>query len=182
MMKKIINIIYIVIVAFVLLVNICSMFNVSFLGFRLFRVASGSMEPTINLNALIIIHNQKDYQKGDIITYKDSSSYTTHRIVDISDDLVITKGDANDIKDVPISKDLIIGKVIYTINLSDKIVYLFNRYIVWVILLLALILIIVNFPISRNRIEQTRSINNEVINDYKVLKHEKERKKGKHSR
>lgn len=85
-----------------------------FLGFSSAVVISGSMSDTIEVNDLIICHEQSDYAKGDIITYiSESGSLITHRIVSESDAGFITQGDANNTPDrTPVADDDIVGKVV----------------------------------------------------------------------
>lgn len=45
-------------------------------------VLSGSMEPTFSIGDLLVIHEEKTYQCGDIITFSDGAFVTTHRIVE----------------------------------------------------------------------------------------------------
>lgn len=76
-------------------------------------VVTGSMEPTINSKEMIIIREQKEYSKNDIITYKDFlGKLITHRIIDIDGEYVVTKGDSNNAEDEIIKISSIQGKVI----------------------------------------------------------------------
>lgn len=71
------------------------------------------MEPTIKSNEMIIIKEQNQYNKGDIVTYKNSfNGLITHRIVRVEEDTVITQGDNNTNVDEAIKKSDIQGKVI----------------------------------------------------------------------
>lgn len=81
-------------------------------GYSMFSVATGSMEPVIKQNDLIIVHRQKTYQVDDIVTFKSEKAYVTHRIVSKRGNTIITKGDANNTKDVDIDRSAIIGKVV----------------------------------------------------------------------
>ena len=82
-------------------------------GFSTAVVISGSMEEEISVNDVVIIHRQKSYEKVDIISFHSGGNLITHRIVDITDEGFITKGDANNTPDSDIVKyDEIEGKVI----------------------------------------------------------------------
>ena len=83
-------------------------------GFNYSVVISGSMDPTIKVNDIIITQEQPEYNVDDIIVYTDVENIiVVHRLIDITDTgEYITKGDANNINDKPISKDAIKGKVI----------------------------------------------------------------------
>lgn len=77
-------------------------------------VVTGSMEPAIHVDDMIIIHSQSEYQKDDIVTYQ-SNSYITHRIVEKTQNGYITKGDANNTPDKEIEKNKILGRVVLAI-------------------------------------------------------------------
>lgn len=93
------------------------------LGYEMYTVISGSMEPAIPVGSLVYVHYEEagDIKKDDIIAfYSDNAdgSIITHRVVSNSKAMgqFITKGDANKKKDVnPISYDNYIGKVTLTI-------------------------------------------------------------------
>lgn len=86
-------------------------------GYGLLEVASGSMEPTLHIGDLIVIDTKDlNYQERDIITFYDTEgSFVTHRIEEIKDTEVITKGDNNSSIDPAISKDVVVGKWVLTI-------------------------------------------------------------------
>ena len=104
----IILIIYICIVGYQRLTNkdVVSFFD----KYYFFEVASSSMESELHINDLIFVKSYDNYKVGDIITYKVDDTYVTHRIVSISDDGIITKGDANGACDEMISVDEVVGK------------------------------------------------------------------------
>lgn len=81
-------------------------------GYSIFTVATGSMEPAISQNDIVVVHSKEKYSVNDIITFKKDKSYITHRIIMINDSNLITKGDANNANDVAINKKDILGKVI----------------------------------------------------------------------
>lgn len=77
-------------------------------------VATGSMEPEIIPGELIIIREQENYKKGDVVTYIDQEGFMiTHRIVEKNMDTFISKGDANNIKDEFCDINRIQGKVVF---------------------------------------------------------------------
>ncbi len=81
-------------------------------------VISGSMEPTISVNDMVVIQEKDNYAEKDVISYiSKNGNLITHRIVDVTDEGFITRGDANDTIDVevPISEDKVVGKVVYVI-------------------------------------------------------------------
>jgi len=97
-------------------------------GLRTFVVQSGSMQPAIKTGSLVFVKPQSDYQIDDIVTakldinadIKNPATTVTHRITEIKteDDKTsyVTKGDANQSVDMNTrSKDMIIGKVVFTL-------------------------------------------------------------------
>ena len=88
---------------------------VNIFGYSAFQVASGSMLNTIHVGDIIIakIDNEFDhFAIDDIIVFNQEDNIITHRIIDIKGNQIITKGDANNTADQPITIDAVIGKVI----------------------------------------------------------------------
>lgn len=99
---------------------------VSFGGFMLFRVVTGSMEPAIPVGSLLVSERVDiaTVEIGDIVCFRTQEleiwgKIVTHRVVDILSDtgaglLLETKGDANLVMDDNyVSQDNLIGKVIW---------------------------------------------------------------------
>ena len=86
-------------------------------NYKILLVQSGSMFPTINTGDLVVVKSNSKYQKGDIITFLSKGKInTTHRIIDIQDNQIFTKGDANQVNDQNfIELNQILGKVFYII-------------------------------------------------------------------
>ena len=87
-------------------------------GFTAFRVITGSMADTINIGDIVVIKITDKVKPNDIIVYQDY--FVTHRLVQESGESLITRGDANNSEDVPISRDQVLGKVIMNISSSKK--------------------------------------------------------------
>ena len=102
------NIILDIIIVFLLLTIIIAFINKNkptpLFGYYFFTVMSGSMQPTLNVDDNIIVKKADNYKIGDIVTYKDGTKYITHRIVDINNNEITTRGDANTIDDPPFDK------------------------------------------------------------------------------
>lgn len=106
--KKIWNAFTTVLVA---LLVVCALLlvGVRLVGFQVFTVLSGSMEPTYHVGSLIYVKEVDPFEleAGDVITYMlDEDTLSTHRIVEVvpdeEDPDVIrfrTKGDANEAVD-----------------------------------------------------------------------------------
>ncbi|MBQ6551365.1 MAG: signal peptidase I [Lachnospiraceae bacterium] len=87
-------------------------------------VVSGSMEPNIHVDDMIIYndHAPEEYKVGDVIVYKRNAGtpeemLITHRIVEISEDgeRLVTRGDANRISDPEISFTDVVGRLVWRI-------------------------------------------------------------------
>ena len=77
-------------------------------------VTTGSMEPTIFPEELIIISEKEKYNIGDIVTYLDEDGFMiTHRIIELNSDTFISKGDGNNLKDEVCKISRIQGKVVF---------------------------------------------------------------------
>lgn len=85
-------------------------------GYSAFNVATGSMEPTIKQNDIIIVKMHDKYEIDDIVTFEKDDAYITHRVILINENNIITKGDANNTNDVAIDKNLVLGRVIKIIH------------------------------------------------------------------
>ena len=85
----------------------------NYFGFTFFEVVSGSMEPTLNINDVILVKvTRNDLKKDDIIAFVNEKSVITHRIVYIEGDVITVKGDSNNTIDKPININQVIGKVV----------------------------------------------------------------------
>lgn len=84
-------------------------------GYTFFEIATGSMSNTIEIGDVVIVEITKDVNKNEIIVYKDGDNFITHRLVEKDGDKLIAKGDANNSEDKPITKEQILGRVIYVI-------------------------------------------------------------------
>ena len=88
---------------------------INFCGYTIFQVITGSMEDTIKIKDIVIVKLTDEVEENDIITYKYKDDFVTHRVIEINEKEIITKGDANTSKDDPITKNDIVGKVVFII-------------------------------------------------------------------
>jgi signal peptidase len=111
---------FIVILAGVLLITIYNNVQInildnsysSFMGYSLFEVQTGSMEPEIKAGDWIVVKYEKDYELKDVVTFETEGEFVTHRVINKYGDTFVTQGDANNAKDSPISKEQIVGKMV----------------------------------------------------------------------
>lgn len=99
-------------------------------------VLSGSMEPELSVGDLMIIKEQATYAIGDVVVFQDGSTAVVHRIIDMNEDTVTTKGDANNVADEPIPKDRIKGAVVAVIPLVGYAVNLIKTPVGTIVILL----------------------------------------------
>lgn len=131
-LKSVIRISVLVLLAVLIGVSIYSI-NASMLGgnalpmpfgFGMTVVLSGSMEPELSVDDLLIVTPSDTYEVGDVVVYQTQRTAVVHRIVAINGDKIITRGDANNTDDDPIVKENIKGKVIFAIPFIGLIVNL----------------------------------------------------------
>lgn len=85
----------------------------SYFGYTMFEVASGSMEPTLHIDDVILVNvTNDDLKKGDIIAFENEKVIITHRILLVDGDTITVKGDKNNTIDKPINRSQVIGKVV----------------------------------------------------------------------
>ena len=132
----------------------------------LYTIVSPSMEPFIKVYDVIIDRRLKandELKVGDVITFYSSTlnteGYTiTHRIYDIKisegKTYYITKGDNNQSVDVgSITRDNIVGKMVYKINGLGKIQFFLSSKLGWILIILIPALCFILYDLNRlNRI------------------------------
>ncbi|VEU83333.1 signal peptidase I [Acholeplasma hippikon] len=129
MLKKI-ETIFITILVFFL----ASTFLLQIVGVRTRVVLSDSMYPKIRINNLVYINEKYNVDKlnvGDVIAFEQGSKEVLHRIVEINGDLIVTKGDNNNVNDQPIMKSNVKGKLVFNIPFGG---FLVNIYL-WMVLI-----------------------------------------------
>lgn len=146
-MKKLL--IYIINAIFVL-VLLCTgtIIGGNVLGYKPYVVLSGSMEPNIHTGSLAFIntnYNFEDVKIEDIIAYEAPNSVLiTHRVIDIKDDKLETKGDNNDVSDgFTTNKNNFIGLTLFSIPYMGYILSFFNTTKGLIILATGLICLII---------------------------------------
>ena len=75
-------------------------------------VLSGSMEPALSVNDLVIVKEQDSYQVDDIVVYQERNHMVIHRVISVGDDVLQTQGDANNVADEPVNLTCVKGKMI----------------------------------------------------------------------
>lgn len=69
------------------------------LGYQVYDIVSGSMEPEIPVNSIVLVQAAapEDLQPGGIVAYQSGDSVVVHRLVEnrVIEGELVTKGDAN---------------------------------------------------------------------------------------
>ena len=103
-------------------------------------VLSGSMEPTIAIDELIIVKAEDSYRVGDIVVYQSGNMLVVHRIIAMDAETVTTQGDANNVADAPQPLAQVKGRVIAHIPHVGALVRLLKSPAATVALLAAAVL------------------------------------------
>lgn len=147
-------------------------------GYALLEVVSGSMEPTLKVGDLIIINTNFDnYEKDDIITFRDvNGSFVTHRIIEIDDSTMVTKGDANPSLDEEMPRVKIVGKYVTRIPGAGKVMASLKNPVVMVLILLIGIICCFLGSTDENLLPKDLTEEEKEFLEYKKRKEEKEKK------
>ena len=96
----------------------------AFIGLYLLKITpyvvlSPSMSPGIKTGDLVFINRNfkyEDVEVKDIIAFKKENTLVTHRVVEITDDGLVTKGDANQVNDEgAVKKEQFVGRNVFNI-------------------------------------------------------------------
>lgn len=104
-------------------------------------VLSGSMEPTLSVNDLVVVREQNEYKVDDIVVYQDGDMLVIHKIVSVNGDEIITKGDANNVEDEPISVSDIKGKAVFHIPFLGAPVHFIKTPVGFILIIAAAIML-----------------------------------------
>lgn len=120
-------------------------------GYGAAVVLSGSMEPELSVGDLILVKEAGEYQVNDVVVYQ-SSSLIVHRIVDVNENLVTTKGDANNVADEPVDISAVKGIVFMSIPGLGNVVS-FLKTPIGILLTILLAIVLIEIP---NRLEKKK--------------------------
>ena len=130
-------------------------------GYTMFRVMSGSMEPAIQTDSLIIVKKTdvSEIMPGDIISFfsQDPSldgAVNTHRFVSVEETesgrYFVTKGDMNSMQDQYLtSENDVIGKVIFTSHALGVAVHLLSNPLIFITLIVIPLFVILFMNLIR---------------------------------
>ncbi len=124
----------------------------SFFGYSVFEVQTGSMGEAVEPGDWIVVKYSKNIKLDDIITFKQDGEFITHRVIEAYQGTYVTKGDANDVKDDPITQEQIVGKVVKVLpafGIFKKTI--FNPYVLVAIIITVYL---VTLTIKKNKKEK----------------------------
>ena len=122
------------------------------LGFGMTVVLSGSMEPELSVDDLLIVVPADTYEVGDVIVFQNQRTAIVHRIVAINGEEIITRGDANTSDDEPITSANIKGRVVCAIPFVGLIINLIKTPVGTILLIgLAVWLLESSFKKEKNK-------------------------------
>lgn len=140
-------------------VNILNKDYSNIFGYTFFEVKTGSMSGTLEIGDVIIVKILDKDDKisvKDIITYKEENAIITHRVERIEDDLIITKGDANNSEDSPIKKNQVIGKTVKIIPNVSVWIDVFKTKEVYSMVIVTVVLFLITFSINTDDSKKTK--------------------------
>jgi len=148
--QKIIEIIAIILIYNIILIAISTEDKVNLInmfGYKSYVIKTNSMEPTINVNDVVINKEikQEELNVGDVITFQYKGEVITHRITKIDNEAdetqYTTKGDNNNIEDTfKITYENIKGKHVLTIPYLGMVVQLLENKLLFLIILLIILI------------------------------------------
>lgn len=125
------------------------------LGYSVFRVMTGSMEPEIPENALLLVRKTapQNLQPGDVISFFSpdptlGGAVNTHRVVRVEEEgdglWFYTKGDANLIEDAyPVHENMVVGRMVFVSGVLGMAVSLLTNPLVFgIVVMLPLVVIL----------------------------------------
>lgn len=89
-------------------------------------ITSGSMWPALHTGDLIFIQGvaKEDLKVGDIVVWKNPNGFTIHRVVELNDNTLVTKGDANFKNDDPVAYSNVVGRTYQVFGANARLPYL----------------------------------------------------------
>lgn len=127
---------------------------VKIFGYSGLVILTGSMEPVYHPGDVIFIHEQKDYEVKDVITFHQRGMVVTHRIVGKDGENFTTQGDANNSSDEPIKLSDIEGKVVGSVGGVGKVILFLQTPAGIIALLVVLVSLEVFFAARRKMVEE----------------------------
>ncbi len=141
-------------------------------GFGTSVVLSGSMEPTLSVNDLVVIRAADRYDVGDVVVYQTGHSLVIHRIVRLEDGAVVTRGDANNAEDDAVELSAVKGRMVLAVPFVGLLVRLMQS-VPGTLIVIALAVFLMNRSWKKEREEDNRQLD-EIKDEIRRLKEQAE--------
>lgn len=135
-------------------------------------VITGSMEPQISVDDVILVKKTYNYEIGDIVVYQIRDILIVHKIISIDGEYVVTKGIANDASDEKVAISDLKGKVIKVYEgRGEMITFIQSPF--GVILIISIVLLLLVLVIESEKKEKQKEIE-KLKEEIKLLKNANE--------
>lgn len=105
-----------VLVALPLIVFTLLTSKVNIFGIQSFVVLTGSMSPALPPGSVVFTQTRPSYNVGDVISFASEGVTITHRVVEITPDGYVTRGDANNTTDPDtVATSAIVGVSVFSL-------------------------------------------------------------------
>ena len=128
--------------------------EVFFCGYKVYFIATGSMEPDYKVNSMVIVKQggYDNVKKDDVIAFKTdalSGKKVFHRVIDIKDGAFVTKGDnSRTVDSKMVTPNNYIGLEVWHTNITAYYLVEFNKPYGWLKMLVLPVVAIVVFVFS----------------------------------
>lgn len=143
-------------------------------GFGASVVLSGSMEPTLSVNDLVVILAADDYSVGDIVVFQSGDSLVIHRVVETGEGYLVTRGDANNTADDAVDLSMVKGRMAFAIPFVGLLVRLLQTA-PGTLAVIALAILLMNRSWKKEREEDERKLD-DIKKEIRRLKEQEEKK------
>ena len=165
-------------------------------GYTALRIATGSMEPTYDVDTMILVKatDPSEIRAGDVISFYSSDpaldgAVNTHRVVKVTKDennyIYVTQGDANNVPDMyDVNSKYLIGKVVASSLIIGKISRLCANPLIFIpVILIPLAIMLITNIVHTYRLakkiakEETEAAVRAAIDEIKQKKNTEEKQK-----
>ena len=123
-------------------------------GFGIGVVMSGSMEPELSVDDVIVVVEKQGYEIGDVVVFQQKNMLVVHKIISIDGEMVTTQGTANNTADEPMHESAIKGIVWFHIDgLGEMVTWIKSP--LGTILILAVATLLLMWSYSSEKKEKT---------------------------
>jgi len=146
--------------------------EVFYLGYKPAVVVSGSMEPRIMQDGLILVKHESfdNIKVGDIVVFKFGDAMVSHQVISKDASNIQTKGINNNSPDpFSVTPDMVLGKVVFIFNAFGWIILSFKKplnIVLWVVCIVAIIAFIILLKsLRRKNKEENKESENDITTE-----------------